>query len=130
MFGFGKKKEDPNRKALREEFELVTRALRQADDVAQIAVGHAINMANSLFQQAYNSPSEFQALPESQQIEYINKLTNMEVMLREEKNDPHSSIGFGLFKMWVGAVSEKDTELMNQFRSELAHFSRKGDLGL
>ncbi len=87
-------------------------------------------MANSIFHQSYNSPSEFQALSKPQQIEYINKLTNMEVGLREEKNDPHSSIGFGLFKMWVGAVSENDTELMNQFSSELAHFSRKGDLGL
>lgn len=130
MLGFGKKKEDPNRKALRKEFESVTQALRQADAVVQIAVGHAINMANSIFHQAYNSPSEFQALPKPQQIEYINKLTNMEVGLREEKNDPHSSIGFGLFKMWVGAVSENDTELMNQFSSELAHFSRKGDLGV
>ena len=115
MFGFGKKKEDPNRKALREEFETVTKALRQADDVVQIAVGHAINMANSIFHQTYNSPSEFQKLPKAKQIEFINKLTNMEVGLREEKNDPHSSIGFGLFKMWVGALSEKDTELMNQF---------------
>jgi hypothetical protein len=130
MFGFGKKKEDPNRKALREEFETVTRALHQADDVVQVAVGHAINMANSIFHQAYSSPSEFQRLPKAKQIEYINKLTNTEVGLREEKNDPHSSIGFGLFKMWVGALSENDTELMNQFSSELAHFSKKGDLGV
>ena len=85
MFGFGKKKEDPNRKAFREEFETVTQALRQADDLTQIAVGHAINMANSLFLQAYNTPSDFQKLPKAQQIEYINKLSNMEVGLSEEK---------------------------------------------
>ena len=129
MFGFGKKKEDPNRKALREEFETVTQALRQADEVVQIAVGHAINMANSIFYQSYSTPSEFQKLPKTKQIEYIKKLTNMEVGLREEKNDPHSSIGFGLFKMWVGALSENDTELLNQFNSELSYFSQKGDLG-
>jgi hypothetical protein len=40
MFGFGKKKEGPNRRALREEFEAVTQALHQADEVTQIAVGH------------------------------------------------------------------------------------------
>ena len=130
MFGFGKKKEDPNRKAFREEFKTVTQALRQADDLAQIAVGHAINMANNLFLQEHNTPSDFQKLPKAKQIEYINKLSNMEVGLREEKNDLHSSMGFGLFKMWVGALSEDDTELMNQLSSELAHFSRKGDLGL
>lgn len=127
MFGFGNKKEDPNRKAFREEFEAVTKALHQADDAVQIAVGHAINMANSIFHQAYSTPSEFQKLPKAKQIEYINKLTNMEVGLREEKNDPNSSIGFGLFKMWIGALSENDTELMKQFNAELAHFSRKGE---
>jgi len=130
MFGFGKKKEDPNRKALREEFETVTQALRQADDVVQIVVGHAINMANSIFHQAHSSPSEFQRLPKSKQLEYINNLTKMEVGLRDEKNDPHSSIGYGLFKMWVGALSENDAELMNQISLELAYFSKKGDLGL
>ena len=31
--------------------------------------------------------------------------------------------------MWVGALSEDDTELMNHLSSELAYFSRKGDLG-
>lgn len=130
MFGFGNKKENPNRKAFREEFETITQALRQADDLTQIAVGHAINMANSFFLQAYNNPSDFQKLPKAKKIEYINKLSNMEIGLREEKNDPHSSLGFGLFKMWVGALSEDDTELMNHFHSELAYFSRKGDLGL
>ena len=127
MFGLGKKKEDPNRNAFREEFETVTQALRQADDLTQIAVGHAINMASSFFFQAYNTPSDFQKLPKAEQIEYINKLSNVEIRLREEKNDPHSSVGFGLFKMWVGALSEDDTELMNQLGSELAYFSRKGD---
>ncbi len=36
MFGFGKKKEDPNRKALREEFETVTTVLRSADNLTQV----------------------------------------------------------------------------------------------
>jgi len=128
MFGFGKKKEDPNRKALREEFESVTTALKSADNLIQVAVGHSINMANSLFHQTYSSPSEFQRLPMSERISYINKLTDMENKLKEEKGDPHSALGFGLFKMWVGAVAEVDTGLMQQFSNELAYFSKKGDL--
>ena len=128
MFGFGKKKEDPNRKALREEFETVTTVLRTADNLTQVAVGHSINMANSLFHKMYSSPSEYQRLPKSERISYINKLTNMENKLQEEKGDSHSALGFGLFKMWVGAVAEDDTELMQQFSNELAYFSKKGDL--
>lgn len=129
MFNFGKKKEDPNRRALREEFESVTKDLRQADESVQIAVGHSINIANSIFHKSYSSPSEFRQLPNSQRIEYINRLTSMENQLREEKNDPHSSLGFGLFKMWVGALSENDSDLMKQISAELAYFSDKGDLG-
>ncbi len=49
MFGFGKKREGSNRKALREEFETVTATLRSADNLVQVAVGHSINMASSFF---------------------------------------------------------------------------------
>jgi len=128
MLGFGKKKEDPNRKAVREDFETVTTALRSADNLTQAAVGHSINMASSLFHQIYSNPREFQRLPMSERISYINRLTNMENKLKEEKGDPHSALGFGLFKMWVGAVAEVDTELMQQFSNELAYFSKKCDI--
>jgi predicted choloylglycine hydrolase len=130
MFGFGNKKEDPNRKALREEFETATTALRSADHIVQVAVGHSINMASSIFHQRFSSPSEFQQIPKSERFAYLNKLTDMENKLRDENNDPYGALGFGLFKMWVGAVTELDTDLMQQFSNELAYFSKKGNLGL
>ncbi len=128
MFGFGKKRENLNRKALREEFETVTATLRSADNLVQITVGHSINMASSFFHQVYSSLGEFQQLPYSERISYIEKLTDMENKVREEMGDPHASLGVALFKMWVGAVTALDTELMEQFSKELAYFSRKGDL--
>lgn len=126
MFGFGKKKEDPDRKAFREEFETVTRGLHLADEPTQMAVGHGINMASSLFNQSFKSPSDFQSSPINQQTDYINRLTNMEIGLRNI--DPPASLGFGLFKMWLGALQENDVELLNKFLIELKYFSRKGDL--
>jgi len=129
MFGFGNKKESPNRKALREEFEMVTTGLRSADNLIQVAIGHSINMASSIFHQRFSSPSEFQQIPTSERYEYINKLTNMENKLRYENNDECGAMGFALFKMWVGAVAELDTDLMQQFSNELAYFSKKCHLG-
>lgn len=38
------------------------------------------------------------------------------------------SLGFGLFKMWVGALMAKDEPLMAQISEELAYFSKLGDL--
>jgi hypothetical protein len=84
-------------------------------------------MASSIFHQAYPSPSEFQKLPKSERIKYINKLTDMENKLREERGDQSAALGFGLFKMWLGAVAELDSELMQQFSKELDYFSKKGD---
>ncbi|CEO38673.1 hypothetical protein [Photobacterium kishitanii] len=127
MFGFFNKKEDPNRKILREQFEATTTALRATDDLVQMAVGHSINIANSIFVKRYSSLSEFQQLPKNERVLYIRKLTDMENKLAE-KGDHHTLLGFSLFKMWVGAAAEIDTELMDLFSNQLAYFSKKGDL--
>ena len=129
MFGFGRKKEDPNRKAFREEFEYTTKRLRMAPEESQIALGHAINLAHSMFAQRFGSPEAFQHAGIQERHDYIAKLTIMEDKLREEKGDLAGSLGFGLFKMWVGAHSAGDAELIEQFSNELAYFSRKGNLG-
>ena len=130
MFGFGSKKENPDRKAAREEFESTCRQLRGADEVVQIAVGHAINMANSMFMKTFGSADGFRRIPDPQKFEYMAKLTHAENTLRDEKKDIASSLGFGLFKMWVGMLTARDTELVAAFSQELAFFSRKGDLGM
>ncbi len=129
MFGFGKKAENPERRAAREEFESTCRKLRAADEVVQMAVGHAINMANSLFTKSFGSPDGFRGIPDEQKLEYLKKLTAAEERFRDVQNDMASSLGFGLFKMWVGMVVVQDSELTEAFARELAHFSRKGDVG-
>jgi hypothetical protein len=52
----------------------------------------------------------------------------MEDRVRDEKGDVAASLGFGLFKMWVGTLASNDSELERQFSDELAYFSKKGDL--
>lgn len=126
MFGLFKKQESSGRKGLRLEFERVTAMLRKADDMPQMAVGHTINMINSMFTQQFHTVEEFQLLPKSQRMDYIRNLTSMEKQMTNE--DPFSALGVGLFKMWIGAVVENDEALMSQFFEELSYLSRKGDL--
>ena len=126
MFEFFKKKEPAGRKELRDEFEKFTSALRRADDVIQIAVGHSINMANSMFIKRFGSVDAFCQQPMSERIKYIESLTAFEEKMSQQ--DPSAALGFGLFKMWVGVLSEQDQELMSQFSKELGYLSRKGDL--
>ena len=125
MFGFGKKREAPGRKEFRDEFETMTMKLRGADASVQMAVGHSINMAFSLFRQAHGSPQAFKKLPAEAQFAYIAKLTDMENRLRDQKGDMAGSLGFGLFKMWVGTLTSNDDELDKKFSNELAFFSNK-----
>ena len=93
MFGLFKKQESSARKGLRLEFERVTAMLRDADDLPLMAVGHVINMMNSMFIQQLHTIEEFQLLPNSIRMDYIHKLTSMEEKMANE--DPFSALGVG-----------------------------------
>lgn len=127
MGWFLKKSEPAGRKDFRAEFEAVTARLRGANEVTQMAVGHSINMAHSFFAQRFGDVKSFRALPSSEKYSYIQSLTAMEEKMMEK--DPGAGLGFGLFKMWVGAVTANDEELVKEFSNTLAFFSKKGDIG-
>lgn len=128
MGWFFKKSEPPGRKEFRAEFETVTGRLRAADEATQMAVGHSINMAHSFFAQKFGDVKSFRALPSGEKHSYIQSLTAMEETMMQK--DPHAGLGFGLFKMWVGALTANDEELAKEFSNTLAFFSKKGDLGV
>lgn len=127
MGWFSKKAAPPGRKEFRAEFESVTARLREADDVTQMAVGHGINMAHSFFAQRFGDVKSFRALPTDEKHSYIQSLTAMEEKMIQK--DPPAGLGFGLFKMWVGALTANDEELVKEFSNTLAFFSKKGNLG-
>ena len=128
MFGFRKKKETAERRAFREEFETTVSQLHTAPAVVQLAVGHSVNIAHSLFVQSFGSVENFAKRPAEERNGYVQKLTTMEVTLGEESDDDAASLGFGLFKMWVGTLLANDSELTAKFANDLAYFSTKGDL--
>lgn len=123
MFGFFKK-EPPGRRELREELEKFTGALRRADEATQVAVGHSINMANTMFAKRFGSIDTFCQQSANERTNYIKSLTVFEEKMSHQ--DPSVALGFGLFKMWVGVLSEQDHELISKFSKELEYFSRKG----
>jgi hypothetical protein len=120
---FGRKTESAERKAFREEFEKVTALIRLADELQQIAVGHAVNLAHSAFAQRFPSVQAFLARPRAEQDAYIAGLTKAEERLNT--TDFHGGLGFGLFKMWLGAAMAGDAPLVQSFSRELERLSRK-----
>jgi hypothetical protein len=127
MFGFGKKKENAQRRDFREEFESMARRLRTAPDATQIAVGHAINLAHSTFATMFGSAGAFKSLSYEERAAYIQKLSAAEEKFLQPGHSPSAVLGVGLFKMWVGTLHAGDTELERKLADELACFSRKGE---
>ena len=121
MFGWFRKHDDQHREGLRNDFLRVTTKLKSADPGIRMAVGHSINMANSLFMQRFGGVQGFRALSRSEKLKYIEALTKAEGNTAKEQ--PHRSIGFALFKMWVGALTEEDEELIEEFSHGLAELS-------
>ena len=114
------------REASREEFDQLTRTLRDSDDLSIMVVGNAINMANGVFLQTHTSAAAFMRLPRHEQAAYIKTLISTEDELRED--DPETALGFGLFRMWIGALISGDQELIKSFSHELVYLGEKGDL--
>ncbi|MEX0739831.1 MAG: hypothetical protein WD071_10870 [Pseudohongiella sp.] len=128
MSWFKKKKANPERDEFKKQFESVITSLNQANRIARIAVGHSINMANSIFLKNYNNVEEFQKASREEQFEYLNRLSMLEKQMWSE--DQMTSIGVGLFKMWLCAAMENDGELLSLFSKEVAKLSKDGDLSV
>ncbi len=118
--------ESLERAACREEFDQLTRTLREFDDLSQMVVGNTVNMANSYFRQTHSSAAAFMLLPRHEQMAYIQALKATEDELRE--GDPETALGFALFRMWIGALILGDEELIKRSSYELVYLGEKGDL--
>jgi hypothetical protein len=126
MFGlFGKRRESP-REGIRKDYERVMDVVRRSPPAAQVAVGHNINLVNSMFVKRFRTIAAFQALPENERLGYIESLTKAEAAVAKE---PPAAVAFALFKMWVAAISANDAEMIEHVSKGISELSRKGDLG-
>jgi len=62
MFGLFHKKDSSSRVGFQDEFENTISKLKKADELNQVAVGHSLNMANSIFIQRFKSIESFRQL--------------------------------------------------------------------
>lgn len=119
MFGFlKKKKEDPDRKRAREEFDEIMQLVLSQDIAKRAAVGHVINMANGLFRSRFNNVQLFMSCGQDEQIDYLRSLQDLQDKLPE--HDIASILGFNLFTKWVTAMVMGDKELLVLFTEGLS----------
>ncbi len=115
------------RSDFKEEFESTIKKINAADVVIQLAIGVGINLAFSLFRQKFSTPQAFRALNTKEQLSYLENLAQMEDRLRVEKGDVAASMGFWLFKAWVGTLVANDDKLERQCFAELSRFSQMAE---
>ncbi len=127
MFGFFSKKSNSDRIDLQQRFERCSAELRANDEQTQLAVGHSINLANSMFIQRFGSVDAFRRLRFTEKRKYAEQLNAAQSeMLKAQQRE--EALGFMLFKSWILTLAADDVELERQFSTELAFFSKKGDL--
>jgi hypothetical protein len=118
--------DEVGRKGLCNDFDSLTAEINSADATTQVAVGHALNVMHSIFNKSFSNLAEFKSLSKSEQIGYLNNMTQFEEELLQ-RNSNEMAIGCALFKMWVGALAESDDDLADYFERELEKLSRIGD---
>lgn len=122
MFGF-QRKESKERQDFREEFERTAIKVRKTDTTTQIAVGLGISMGLKMFLINYKNNAEFQKTSAQEIEQFIRGMTQVEQgLIARYPGDP-TVIGFGLVKMWVGALASNDEVLASSFSRELAALS-------
>jgi hypothetical protein len=120
-------RDEVGRKGLCKDFDKLTADINAADQVTQVAIGHGLNLVHSIFRKSYCDLADYKALPKSEKIEYLNRMSRFEEELLEQ-NNRETAIGCALFKMWLGAIAEGDDELAGYFSNQLEQLSRLGDL--
>ena len=111
-------KEDPDRKRSREEFNEIMLFVRGQDIAMRSAVGHAVNVANGLFYERFESLEKFMNHDRAEQMKYLGALRKFQESLPE--NDVVTYLGFNLFGKWIAAIVANDNELMLLFTEGLS----------
>jgi len=126
MFNLFKKK-NPDREAIHHVARNLVASANQADKMTRIAVGHAINMANSMFIKKFGSVEGFQATPKPEQIAYIKASTEFVEKLINQ--DPVAAVGARFFSIWVTGISANDQPLLSILEDTMSSLSIEGNLG-
>jgi len=88
----------------RQQFEQSVSALRRSGKVTSKAVGKGIEAAWMNFCERFASLASFRQLPKIEQLNYIDSLAALEAKVGI--GDPYIAFGLGLFKLWLGALSD------------------------
>ncbi len=99
---------------------------RDTDEVAQIAVGNGINLANSYLTTRFENLDSFQSRNQNEQQDFADGLEKMSNELI--KDDPQTALGFDLYAIWLRALIGHDDTFTDYCKEEMATLSRKADI--
>ena len=126
MLSFFKKKKDSERDKVLEEFKSLIAQTKNGKEEAQVAIGHGVNIANSIFLKSYSSPDIFRQKSDKEKYDYFKKFCQTKENLKKE--DFGISVGFHFFGTYLVALVNNDYELEGIVQEELVWLSKKGEI--
>lgn len=108
-----------------QEFDRTIEGLHALPPFIKTNVGLDLLMVNGLFFEHFGTVDGFMAYPPERRLAYIQTMVKFEDEFYEEDIN-NIAFSFGLFRMWVCAVSQGDDAMSERFYSALNYFM---DLG-
>lgn len=109
--------------ALKRELAQLLPRLYRSDRRSQQAVGASLNLAMAYFRSRYSRAAVFAAVPQREQREFLNRLTEAELRFYEQ-NRQEEGAATTLFKCWLTAIAANDLAMAREVRSHVDHFCR------
>lgn len=112
------------REEFRREFDRTIEGLHTLPPALQARVGQDMLLARQLFLDRFHSLEGFLACLESERLDFVELMVDIEDRLVDE--DSNTAFAFGLYRMWLCAASREDYDLCGLFAAMLAPFMEMG----
>lgn len=109
--------------SLKHELAQLVPRLYGGDSRSQQEVGASLNLAMAYFRSRYSRAASFALVPQREQREFLNRLTEAELRFYEQ-NRYEEGAATTLFKCWLTAITAKDVTMAREVRSHLDYFCR------
>jgi hypothetical protein len=122
---FGSKNSDPKTAGLEQDFERVMTFYGGLSAGEQLVVATTVALTWKSFNVNFGDAESFLRRPRNEQLDYLNKLSDMEQGLHV-RGMVLESFGPCLLKMYLAPLIEGNHELLNKFADALEPINRKG----
>lgn len=113
--------------ALEAEFDEVMRKVDSFDDRLRATVAYGVAFSWRIFVASYPTAERFQDEPLSKQMEFVDKLTQLENYFKSKQSELGlAAVGAALTRMYLAPLIERNAAMGNRMADRLERLNREG----